>query len=209
MFKKYLLILFLFSGFSTLAQVDTNIIKSEVPEVIIQDKKMHLLQFNLDKYRSIYKDRLKCEENIGVYIPQNVQQYFYLKSVEFPIEKFTDTSTSDPIFFVLIQYPTKDSIVILKSKMLTKTSRKIKVDFEESIYLAQSINGFFFFMKPSCSSDKFASDFYLEMTYKIKSQFTYEYNEKRVGFKKRRWEKTIGKKSNPSNWKVKIDYAID
>lgn len=93
---KHVFLLFLFICASEIVcgQTDSNIVTSELPEIIVVSKKndkRRFLFFNLNKYFLFNSASIRCAESLGVLVPQAVKKEIYIKDIVIPIKSVTQS----------------------------------------------------------------------------------------------------------------------
>lgn len=197
-------------------QNSDSIFKQEIPEIIISSKSNNKLNvLDLTKYKSSLSAFLDCNDNVGIFVPHQINSSnLYISSIEIPIKDKTNGDSWGFNFFVIISYNGKDSLINLS--MLKKEVKKGKLiyTFSENIPLPGHSNGFYLFTTYVCPQKQYHGNMLLGYTEKFKSALTYSYQNQKIILKdmKKSYQVPPGEffdKYKFLNWKVKINYAVN
>lgn len=202
----------------SLAQVDTSaVLSAELPEIIITSKKhnvRHHNVLNLAKYGSMHSASIRCNENLGVMIPQRVEDEIYLKNVVIPVRKGMQLKEHDrgdiEYRYYLLLAGKETRRIQVTPKSIDRTGKKIRLTIDQSFFINEPVTQFFFFLVPVCDSQRYATDDLFRFTFRFRSRLTYQLHDNKVELLDLKDRDSVTFSDDRFlNWKIKIEYSYD
>ena len=210
---KISLFLFLFFiSFSGFSQDSSTVIQRELPEIIILSKKnsSRLSRFDLARYRTSARSSVRCNENLGVMIPQGIQKAVFINEIVIPVKRFehSDNASENFNYTYHLIFPEKairDYEIV--PKKIERNDKYIKLTVKEVFEATEPVPYFYIFLLPDCKPPAYASPDLFLLTFRLQSRLSYTLKDSQIellSLRDRDKKKLLEKKV--LNWKIRVDY---